>query len=156
MREPFLKLYQKTKQTETYLQKINPIKAAELSRPEHLTSGRMPKDLSTETKYLKPEKGIVSEPTTIHFFSCYIQENILQRSLQGSISRTKTAAMYVKNEKLLLFSFKLSISTEILEILKKYLKHSFQVFLLLKKHHCLNIHRSNKNRKRKMFVHPDL
>lgn len=64
--------------------------------------------------------------------------------------------MYVKNEKLLLLSFKLFISIEKLEILKNYLKHSFQVFFLLKKHYCLNIHRSSKNRKMKMYVHPDL
>lgn len=124
-REPFLKLFQETKQTETNLQNINPTKAAELSMPEHLTSGRMLKDLSTETKYLKSEKGIVSKPTTIHFVSTVFRKTLSKEALQGSISRTKRAAMYVKNEKLLLFSFKLSISIEMLEILKNYLKHSF-------------------------------
>lgn len=79
MREPFLKLFQKTKQTETYLQKINPIKAAELSMPEHLTPGRMLKDLSTETKYLKLEKGTVSKPTTIHFVSALFRKTLLQK-----------------------------------------------------------------------------
>ena len=33
----------------------------------YLTSGSMLKDLSTETKYLKYEKGNISKTTTIHF-----------------------------------------------------------------------------------------
>lgn len=93
MREPFLKLFQKTnKQTETYLQKINPMKAAELSVPEHLTSGRMLKDFSTETKYLKSEKCIVPKPTTIHFVFTIFRKTPFKEACREAFQEQKQSS----------------------------------------------------------------
>lgn len=129
--------------------KINPIKAAELSMLEHLTSESMLKDLSTN-KIPKIWKGhLIQTQQQSTLFLLYSGKHSLKKLSGKHFKNKNRAEMYVKNEKLLLFSFKLSISIEMLEILKNYLKHSFQVFFLLKKHYCLKIHRSSKTEKGK-------
>lgn len=123
---------------------------------EHLTSGSMLKDLSTN-KIPKIWKGhLIQTQQQSTLFLLYSGKHSLKKLAGKHFKNKNRAEMYVKNEKLLLFYFKLSISIEMLEILKNYLKHSFQVLFLLKKHYCLKIHRSSKNRKRKMYVYPDL
>lgn len=57
--------------------------------PEHLTSGSMLKDLSTETKYLKSEKGIVSKPTTIHFVSAIFMSTLPKEPCRKAFKEQK-------------------------------------------------------------------
>lgn len=44
--------------------------------PQCLTSGSTLKDLSTETKYLKSEKGNISKPIAIHFVSAIFRKTL--------------------------------------------------------------------------------
>lgn len=92
MREPFLKLFQKTSKQKPTSKKINPAKAAELSMPEHLTSRSMLKDLSTETKYLKSEKGIIYKPTTIHFVSAIFRSTLSKEACREAFQEQKQSS----------------------------------------------------------------
>lgn len=62
---------------------------AELSMPQHLTSGSMQNDLSTETKYLKSEKGNISKPTTLDFVSAMFRKTLSEEECKKNMSRTK-------------------------------------------------------------------
>lgn len=76
---------------------------------QHLTPGSVLKDLSTEAKYPKSEKGNASRPTTIHFFSAIFRKHSPKKLKGKHVTNKNRAGMYVKNEKPLLFFFKLSI-----------------------------------------------
>lgn len=60
--------------------------------PEHLTSGRMLKDLSTEEKHLKSEKGIVSKPTIIHSVFAIFRKTLFKEACREAFQEQKQSS----------------------------------------------------------------